>query len=548
VVATTEGQIGAREQLDRELTLARELALAIGAAETVGEAMELTLRKICKRTGWKLGEAWLREGDELVLASVWYEASEQFDRFESGLAGTRTTRGRGLPGVAWEARGPVWMRDVASEPRFLRSSLARKFGIGAGMAVPVRSGDEVAAVLVFFVSEARDEDAHLIDLVSGVAAQLGSLVRRKQAEEGRRRSEEQLSAIAETAIDAIISTDSSGLVSYVNRSAEQIFGYSRQEMMGQPLTMLMPDRFRIAHERGFARFLATGESHIIGKRVELAGRRRDGEEFPAEIALSTWSDGSEVFFTGVVRDVTERRKAEEALKQSDTLKTALLRSVSHDLRSPLTAIVAAGESSGSPSLDIEGRRELASVIVSEASRLSRLVDKLLDLSRLQGGAASPRRVHCSIEEIVDSALEQLPSADDQFEVEIDSELPGVHTDATQLERALVNLFENASRFSGKGPVRVSATASGGDVFVRISDRGPGIAEEERERVFEPFYRGSDGHGSHAGSGLGLAIVRGFVEANGGRVWAECPGEGTTFVVRLPAQREGASTAGNAESL
>jgi PAS domain S-box-containing protein len=548
VVATAGQHISAREQLDRQLTLARELALAIGTAETVGEAMELTLRKICEATGWNLGEAWVREGDELVLASVWYEASERFDRFESGLVGARTVRNRGLPGVAWETRGPVWMRDVTSEPRFLRSTLARKFGIGAGMAVPVLSGKEVAAVLVFFVSEARDGDEHLIDLVSGVAAQLGSLVRRKQAEEGRRRSEEQLSAIAETAIDAIISTDSSGLIGYVNRSAEQIFGYSRQEMMGQPLTMLMPDRFRIAHERGFARFLATGESHILGKRVELAGRKRDGEEFPAEIALSTWSDGSEVFFTGVVRDITERRKAEEALKQSDTLKTALLRSVSHDLRSPLTAIVAAGESSGSPSLEIEGRRELASVIVSEASRLSRLVDKLLDLSRLQGGAASPRRVQCSIEEIVDTALEQVPSADDQFEIEIDSELPSVLVDATQLERALVNLFENASRFSGQGSVKVSATAADGAVTVRISDSGPGIPEEDRERVFEPFYRGSDGHGNHAGSGLGLAIVRGFVEANGGRVWAECPDEGTTFVVRLPAQRTGASAPGSGEPL
>jgi two-component system sensor histidine kinase KdpD len=170
------------------------------------------------------------------------------------------------------------------------------------------------------------------------------------------------------------------------------------------------------------------------------------------------------------------------------------------------------------------------------------VDKLLDLSRLQGGAASPRRVQCSVDEIVDIALEQLPSPSDQFELAIDPELPSVLVDAAQVERALVNLFENASRFSGDKPVKVSATASGSDVILRISDCGPGIPEEEREQVFEPFYRGSDGHGNHPGSGLGLAIVRGFVEANGGRVWAECPGEGTTFVVRLPAQPMGTSEA------
>jgi two-component system sensor histidine kinase KdpD len=210
--------------------------------------------------------------------------------------------------------------------------------------------------------------------------------------------------------------------------------------------------------------------------------------------------------------------------------------------------VAAGESSGSPGLDVEARRELASVIVSEASRLSRLVDKLLDLSRLQGGAASPRRVECSVEEIIEAALEPLPSAADQFEIDVDPELPGVLVDATQLETALVNLFENAIRFSGEQPVRVSATTAGDDVIVRVSDRGPGIAEEDRERVFEPFYRAKDGHESHVGSGLGLAIVRGFVEANGGEVWAECPGVGTTFVVRLPAQSSATSAAGDGEPL
>jgi two-component system sensor histidine kinase KdpD len=127
-------------------------------------------------------------------------------------------------------------------------------------------------------------------------------------------------------------------------------------------------------------------------------------------------------------------------------------------------------------------------------------------------------------------------------VSLPEESPPVRVDAAQLERALVNLFENASRFSGDQPVEISAASSDGDVVVRICDRGPGIPEEERERVFEPFYRGSEGQGSHAGSGLGLAIVKGFIEANGGRVWAESPGEGATFIVHLPARNAGAGDA------
>jgi two-component system sensor histidine kinase KdpD len=306
----------------------------------------------------------------------------------------------------------------------------------------------------------------------------------------------------------------------------------------------MPERFRPAHERGFARFLETGEAHVIGRRIEFAGLRKDGTEFPLEIALASWTAGGGRYFTGMLRDISERRRNEEALRQSDALKTALLRSVSHDLRSPLTAIVAAGESSGSPAIDAEGRRELASVIVGEASRLSRLVDKLLDLSRLQGGAALPRRVQCSVEELVYAAIEQLHEPDERFELAIPPELPGVLADATQLERAFVNLLENSTRFAGTDPVVVSAHAQDGNLVITVTDRGPGVPAEDRERIFEPFFRSAQNQGDHPGSGLGLAIVRGFVEANGGSVWAEPAGErGTTFVVSLPVTAEPESDRG-----
>jgi PAS domain S-box-containing protein len=536
-VTVSERFVMSKERLDRELTLARELAIGIGSAESVEDALELTLLKICDATGWQLGEAWVRKGDELELSTAWHR-SGALDRFASGLSGTRTKHGVGLPGLAWESGRPVWMRDLASDSRFLRTSLARKFGLTAAMAVPVLSGEDVAAVLVFFVSEPREDDEQLIDLVSVVAAQLGSLLRRKQAEQDQRRSEQQLRAIADTAVDAIVFADSSGVLGYVNQSAARIFGYTREQMLGQPLTLLMPQRFQAAHVRGLNRFLETGESHIIGRRVELTGRRKNGDEFPVELALSAWTSDGQSFFTGVLRDITERRRSEESMRQSDALKTALLRAVSHDLRSPLTAIVAAGETSASPGISLEGRRELASVIVSEATRLSRLVDKLLDLSRLQGGAAAPRQVSCSVEELIDTALEQLHDVEYGFQVQIGDDLPGVMADAMQLERALVNLFENASRFCGGEPVRVSVTAEPSTLLVRVSDRGPGIAEDDLERIFEPFYRASDQPAGHPGSGLGLAIVKGFVEANGGRVWVESQlGQGTSFVIQLPVDAD-----------
>jgi two-component system sensor histidine kinase KdpD len=224
----------------------------------------------------------------------------------------------------------------------------------------------------------------------------------------------------------------------------------------------------------------------------------------------------------------------QALRYSDSMKTALLRAVSHDLRTPLTTILAGAAAVQSPSLSESEREELGESIGQQASRLSRLVDQLLDLSRLEAGTARPRRDWCSIEELIRAAVEQVDSDGHQrFNLGIDKDLPLVNTDGAQLERALVNLLENARRYSGGFPVKVRAGVVGGRLMIRIVDRGPGIPHRELERIFEPFYRGTAGM-DDSGSGLGLAIARGFVEANEGCLTAESlPGQGTTFVIELP---------------
>jgi signal transduction histidine kinase len=226
-----------------------------------------------------------------------------------------------------------------------------------------------------------------------------------------------------------------------------------------------------------------------------------------------------------------------ALHESDSLKTTIIRSVSHDFRTPLTAIIAAGESSASTTLDADSRREIASVIVTEASRLSQTLAKLLDMSRLEAGAAVPHSTLCSVEEVIEAALDHTPGAD-RFEIAGDSTLPVVWADAAQLESAFFNLFENSIRFGGGGTVQVALAVDEGNVVVRISDDGPGLDPAERERVFEPFYRGPGEPSGHYGPGLGLAIAKGFVETNGGRVWVEPhPEAGSTFIVELPIPAE-----------
>ena len=268
---------------------------------------------------------------------------------------------------------------------------------------------------------------------------------------------------------------------------------------------------------------------------------------PALEALLSAALEREALLGGVVETASLRR--------ADAVKTALLRAVSHDLRSPLTAISAAGEAVGSPSISPDERAEMAAVIQEESKRLARLVDNLLDLSRLEAGAAEPRREWTSIEELIRAAVSEAGGGLEAFSLSIERELPPVSVDPVQMERAFVNVLENARRHSGGHPVSVRARAvrrlarapvspspemrdvgaaprartPGDRVIVRVVDRGPGIPPAQLERVFEPFYRAGTAASGHRGSGLGLAIARGFTEANAGSLHVESlPGQGATL--------------------
>lgn len=232
----------------------------------------------------------------------------------------------------------------------------------------------------------------------------------------------------------------------------------------------------------------------------------------------------------LLTDVVETR----ALRRSDVVKTALLRAVSHDLRSPLTAIRAAAGPLAAERIDDGDRRQLAEDVQTEAQRLSRLIDQLLDLSRLEADAADPRPDWCSVEEIVQTAVEDIAADGGAFSVQLRDDTPLIRADAAQLERAFANVLENSLRHSGGHPVQVRGQGHHDRVTLRIVDRGPGIPAAQVERVFEPFYRSGTTESGHRGSGLGLAIARGFIEANGGRIHVESlPGQATVFVIDLP---------------
>jgi two-component system, OmpR family, sensor histidine kinase KdpD len=355
-----------------------------------------------------------------------------------------------------------------------------------------------------------------------VVSELAARSRRRAADAEQRAREAAL--LAEVSAALLESEHVQNELRGIGMRVARVLGASRGSIeLG---SLRRPDAGESAYE------LRAGDRHV--GRFFLPN---DSQPDP-EVSGRVFGALASLLAVAVDRERLARRALEtETLRRSDETKTTILRAVSHDLRSPLTAIRAAtdGLTTASLELDAHDRAALLSTIDAEAKRLERLVGNLLDLSRLEVGAAAPRLELWTIEDLVGRALADLGAAAERVSVSIEDDLPPIRVDGTQIERVLVNLLENALKFSSPtDPVALSAEHTDGDVIVRVLDAGPGLAEEDRERVFEPFERGADA-GTRPGAGLGLAIARGFTHANGGRVWAEpADAGGTSFVVALPA--------------
>jgi len=367
------------------------------------------------------------------------------------------------------------------------------------------------------------DSAHAVALAvflvaAAVASLVANLARTRAAEAERRREEAGLAA--ETARVLLGGATLADALPHAARLVGAALGVRDVEIVLDPPADAVARGVVLDLDEGRSALLVLGATADDAMRLRVAERVAPALEALLRAALDRDRLQAEVVET-------------QALRRSDVIKTALLRAVSHDLRTPLTAIITAGDALRSPVLQDGERDELGHVVVEEAQRLAALVDKLLDLSRLQAGAAQARRDWCSLEEVVRTAADDVRTDDTGFALSFDRDLPLVQADAAQLERVFVNLLENARRYSGGHPVKVRARVVGGKMSIRVIDRGPGMTPTQISRAFEPFYR-DECSDTHPGAGLGLAIVRGFVEANGGRVHVgSVPGHGAVFAIELP---------------
>ena len=360
----------------------------------------------------------------------------------------------------------------------------------------------------------------------------------------RRLTDFLLADIIGISADAIICIDEAQNITLFNDGAEQIFGWTAEEMIGKPLDLLLPERVRDVHRAHIERFKKSPESaRKMGQRSEISGLRRNGEEFPAEAAIAKAGMGNQVVMSVVLRDITDQMELRKRLQRAVTARDETVGVVAHDLRNPVSAVKmlsAALLQRGPDRLRDEVRAQLE-LIRDAALQMDHLIQDLLDVTRVEAGRLTVETQPVPAKQLLEEAIKTLRPLADQagiaLQLDFSASLPTVKADRDRVTQVLSNLVGNAIKFTPRaGTIRISAKQTGQDVAVSVSDSGIGISAEQLPFIFDRFYQSGQSNIRTRGAGLGLPIARGIVEAHGGRLTAESqPGKGATFTFTLKTE-------------
>jgi PAS domain S-box-containing protein len=387
----------------------------------------------------------------------------------------------------------------------------------------------------------------------------------RAAEEGVRNSEARHRALIEASVYGVLTIDERGIIESANPAAERLFGYAGSEMIGHNISMLMAEPYKAEHDSYLLNYFHTGVRKIIGIGREVEGRRKDGSTFPMDLAVAEFQIDGKRYYQGTVSDISQRRAAEEALRQkehnarllqealkeADRRKDEFLATLAHELRNPLAPVLNALQilnMKGPPTPELQWAR---GVIDRQMQQMTRLIDDLMDVSRISRGKVELKREKVALANVIHGAVETSRPLIEQCGHELEVVLPPqtfyLDADLIRLAQVFSNLLNNAAKYTERGGrVWLTAEREGSDVVVSVKDTGIGIPADKLQSVFDIF---SQVHGtfqqSHGGLGIGLSLAKQLVEMHGGTIDArsEGPGRGSEFVVRLPVvvERVPAST-------
>ncbi|MCH7864923.1 MAG: PAS domain-containing sensor histidine kinase [Proteobacteria bacterium] len=394
----------------------------------------------------------------------------------------------------------------------------------------------------------------VIEDESGQSTQFVSVVRditeRKQAEKALKASEARLTGILNIAPEAVVTVGADMNIQIFNQGAERIFGYKADEVLGQPLEMLIPSRLRDGHGKHIDEFDRSPETYrLMGQRREIAGLKKDGTEFPASASVSKLEIDGEKIFTVMLRDITEQKQADDALvaakEEAETAsraKSEFLAAMSHDLRTPLNAILGFADIlRGQYFGPIDDKyREYADDIHSSGEHLLELVNDILDLSTIEAGKQALVREKLAIEEVIAECAKIISEKARFYGIDlitkVPKNLPSLYADRRATKQILLNLLSNAVKFTPEGgKVTLSAKGLKGKTVFMVADSGKGIPAEELPGLTDPFTRGErDPYVAEKGWGLGLTITKSLVDLHDGTLDIKSKvGKGTTVTVTLP---------------
>lgn len=372
-----------------------------------------------------------------------------------------------------------------------------------------------------------------------------------------RESRDLLRATVKSSLDSVLIANAEGVIVDLNDAAAEMFGYPAAEMTGQEMSgMIMPERLRAAHKAGMARYAATGKARVLGRRIEIDAQRADGTEFPVELSISSTGSGTDARYVAFMRDITDRRMAEESLKSAkeraeaaNRAKAQFLAAISHEMRTPLTGILGALDLLDSGDLSEQQRKFIRTANRSGHALLS-VISDVLDISRLEAGKVDLEVGRIDLEEIVNDVVEIIGNLAGErrntVTVHLDDRLPRrLMGDTARVRQVLLNFVTNAVKFTYHGTIGISVVQLGrrdgrAEIEISVRDTGPGISEIDQEKLFKSFSQLNNTSDQAAGgSGLGLAISKRLVDLMSGTIGVETAlGKGSRFWFRLTLEEAG----------